>query len=460
MPPTPATRKTHHGSRALLERLGGAHERHGQRWQFHVPAPDEPFAASRPLVFALGLPTFGLAFAISVVTTYGPLVLARLTSSSAQIGALIGAEGAFALIVPLLSGPLSDRLGGPPLRRRLPFVVAGVPVIVVGLVVLPFGSTAIVAGGGVLAFFVGYYVYYPPYRALYADLLPRRFFGRAQANQAVQRGAGLGVALLAGGLLIGAWQPLPFLLAGAVVIATAFALRPVARIETPCPNPTLPYRGSSVRELLRHRSLRRFSLANALWEFSFAGLKSFIVLYVVNGLGRSALVATAVIAVVAVAYVVAAPVAGRLGDRYGIARVLRPTAAVYGAGLVLGVAPHTLLPMLVGLPFIALAGAVLMTLPQALAFTLAPAGTEGAAAGLLDFSRGVGLVLGPLVVGTAIDAFSHELASTHGYAVMWPVIGVPVLLSTLLLRGLDTADVASRSDGDPHPETEHVSGRV
>jgi hypothetical protein len=43
-------------------------------------------------------------------------------------------------------------------------------------------------------FFVGYYVYYPPYRALYADLLPRRLYARAQAGQAIARGAGLGFA--------------------------------------------------------------------------------------------------------------------------------------------------------------------------------------------------------------------------------------------------------------------------
>ena len=57
--------------------------------------------------------------------------------------------------------------------------------------------------------------------------------------------------------------------------------------------------------------------------------------------------------------------------------------------------------MLIGLPFVALAGAIMMTLPQALAFTLAPRGSEGAAAGLQDFSRGLGVVLGPIAVGAA-----------------------------------------------------------
>ena len=30
-------------------------------------------------------------------------------------------------------------------------------------------------------FFVGYYLYYPPYRAIYADLLPRRLLARGRS---------------------------------------------------------------------------------------------------------------------------------------------------------------------------------------------------------------------------------------------------------------------------------------
>ena len=102
------------------------------------------------------------------------------------------------------------------------------------------------------------------------------------------------------------------------------ALLPVFRLEARCRAPVLPYQPASLRALLRRNSsLRVFSVVNALWEFSFAGLKSFIVLYIVRGLGRSPAAASAVIGVVAVAYIVGAPVAGWLADRYGILRVLR-----------------------------------------------------------------------------------------------------------------------------------------
>jgi MFS family permease len=421
----------------VVERLTHGQDRHGQRWQLQVPCEGQPFTTARPLLRTLGLPTFGLAFAISVLTTFGPVVLLRLTDSTVVVGALIGGEGAFALAIPLFSGTLSDRLSGSPAARRFPFVLAGAPLIVTGLVLLGFSGSIALAAVAVLAFFVGYYLYYPPYRAMYADLLPRSFYARAQSSQAILRGAGLGAALLAGGLLLSVWRPLPFVIAAFAVVATTLALAPVLRLENKCPNRLLPYETLSVRRLLFHdRELRSFAGANALWEFSFSGLKSFIVLYVVRGLGRSPSLASAVIAVVAVAYIAGAPLAGRLADRYGIVPVMRVSALIYGTGLVAGVLPHTLTPLLIGLPFVALAGSVLLTLPQALAFSLAPRGSEGAAAGLQDFSRGLGVVLGPIAVGVAVAALQEQLSSTHGYAAMWPVIGIPVLASLFFLRTL------------------------
>jgi MFS family permease len=436
--------RTFHVADALAGRLTHRREHHGQRWQLHLPRDGESAAQVRPLLVLLGLPTFGLALAISVLTTYGPVILIKLVHSTTVVGALIGGEGALALVVPLASGAISDRLPPSALGRRLPFVLLGAPLAAAALVLLPFSSSTGIAGAAVLIFFVGYYVYYPPYRALYADLLPRRLYARAQAGQAIARGAGLGFALLLGGLLLGLWQPLPFLIAAGTLAVTTIALLPIFRLQSRCDSATLPYRAASLRGiLLQSPHLRVFAVVNALWEFSFAGLKSFIVLYVVRGLGRSPGVASAVIAVVAVAYIVGAPLAGWLADRYGLLRVLRLASFVYGAGLLVGVVPHTLPPLLIGLPVVALAGAIVLTLPQALAFTLAPVGNEGAAAGLQDFSRGLGVVLGPIAVGAVVGLSQPLFASTHGYASMWPVIGLPVLLAGFILQPLESTTTGS-----------------
>ena len=100
---------------SLVDRLAHGQDRHGQRWDLHLPSEDEMTAQIRPLLFLLGLPTFGLALAISVLTTFGPVILIRLLHSPASVGALIGAEGALALVVPITAGSLSDRLSPSPL---------------------------------------------------------------------------------------------------------------------------------------------------------------------------------------------------------------------------------------------------------------------------------------------------------------------------------------------------------
>jgi MFS family permease len=422
---------------ALLDRLTNGYERHAHRWRLQLPDDDDPSSSTRPLLLALGLPTFGLAFAMAMLTTYGPVILLGLTHSPASVGALIGGEGAFALAIPLIAGVLSDRLPPSAYGRRLPFVLVGGPMLVAGLVLLPFAPSYTVAGIAVLLFFIGYYLYYPPYRALYADLLPRALFARAQASQAVLRGAGLGAALIAGGLLLSAWTPLPFVLAGGTVLVTTLALGPVVRLQISSRRGVLDYEHHSVGALFKNPRMIAFAVANALWELSFAGLKSFIVLYVVKGVGHSTSTASAVIAVVAIAYVIGAPIAGRLADRFGVAQVMLVSATIYGVGLCIGTLPTSLTPMVIALPFVALAGAILLTLPPALAFLLAPSGGEGAAAGMLDFSRGVGVVLGPVFVGAAVTGTADGwFSATNGYAAMWPVIGVAVLATLPILRAL------------------------
>jgi MFS family permease len=156
--------------------------------------------------------------------------------------------------------------------------------------------------------------------------------------------------------------------------------------------------------------------------------------------------------------VAGAPLASRLADRWGFVPVMTWSAIVYGVGLCIGMVPTTVTPGLILLPFVALAGAVLLTLPQALAFTLAPAGSQGAAAGLVDVSRGLGLVLGPLIVGAAVSASAPVLSATHGYAIMWPIIGVAVLLSVPLLRRLDESSAGADGTGHGSAVTSSVTG--
>src|SRR4051794_4408333 len=173
----------------------------------------------------LGLPTLGLALSITVVSTYLPKVAQQFTSSTVAIGAVVGGEGIMALWVPLVVGPWSDqlrtRLGG-----RLPFLIAGIPLMAVALVAMGLlrGLGAIALAAAV--FFFAYFVAYEPYRALYPDLVgDADVAGRAQSTQALWRGGGTGIALPPGGGLLSGAPVLPFPAAAVIPLAP-----PAARV--------------------------------------------------------------------------------------------------------------------------------------------------------------------------------------------------------------------------------------
>ena len=419
----------------------------------------EPDGDVGRLVRTLSLPTFGLALAMSVLTTYAPVLLGKSTGSGTAIGLAIGTEGLFALFLPVLAGTLSDRTSSRRFGRRLPYALFAAPLLAAPLVAIPFSESYAMTVGLVSLFFVGYFVYYPPYQALFAELVPADHYGRAQGAQGVMRGLGLGAALVGGGLLLSVWAPLPFILGAAAVLLTTAALVKAVREPGRALAPRPVERGPGLRGLVRARpELRAFMVANALWEFSFMGLKTFVVLYVVEGLGESVATASAVMGVVAVSYVVAAAASGRLADRVGLVRLLRAAIWVYGAGLLFAAAMDSKGPLLVGLPVVALAGAVLMTLPYGLLMKLTPPGVEGAVSGLFNVSRALGVILGPIVVGAAIDLAEPLFRSTAGYGAMWVAIGVPIVLSLAFVPALERAEAGEEGRARLDPVAAQAAG--
>ena len=177
----------------------------------------------------------------------------------------------------------------------------------------------------VAAFYGAYYVYEPPYRGLYPDLLHEDAFGRSQGVQHILRGIALGIALVGGGFLFKVWHPAPFLLAAAVTTAACGAV--VRCVKEDGGDEGHVYKGirAYVRtswDIFRHLpNVRMFLFAMVLWEATFAAMRTFVILYITKGLGQSLTVSSLVLLVVAGGYTLAAVLAGPVGDRFGTARV-------------------------------------------------------------------------------------------------------------------------------------------
>ena len=106
-------------------------------------------------------------------------------------------------------------------------------------------------------------------------------------------------------------------------------------------------------------------------------------------LGFSLAGSSGVIAGAALIVLVGAVVSGPLGDRYGRARVMRWSLALY-----------------------------------------VPAGAHGAVTGLYSLSRGLGISLGPLLGGVAIEAAGGD------YRWVWLVCSAAIVVSLLVMRPL------------------------
>lgn len=407
----------------------------------------------RVLAF-LGMPTFALALGITAVTTYGPLLARRFTSSTTVIGVIIAAEGLVAMVVPLAAGAWSDqlrtRIGG-----RLPFLLIGAPMIAGTVGVMGFMQSLWLLAVMVFVFFIAYYAAYEPYRALYPDLLTAEVAGRGQSTQALFRGLATGTALVGGGLLFGLSPKLPFVVFAALAFATmasflwgiigSSAVGKQDEHETRAARETI----KRMLDLLRSGSaLRAFLFANALWELSLAALKTFIILFLTVGVGLGMRSAVGVIAIVMALILGAAAVSGKLGDRLGKARVVHLSLWLYGSGLLVPFFTRSPAVLFAIMPFVAFGGGMILTLPYAILMPLMPDEEHGLITGLYSFSRGLGILLGPLLAGVAITLLRPLLDSTHGYAAMWLVCGGAVLASTAFMKPLQQREAQLRAHRD------------
>jgi MFS family permease len=407
----------------------------------------------------LALPTFALALSITMVSSYLGEVTRRFTHQTIVIGVIIGSEGVMALWVPLLAGAWSDRartrLGG-----RLPFVVAGALPAAVALGVLGFLHS--LAGVAVVTavFFAFYFFAYEPYRAMYPDMLEAdEVAGRAQSTQAVARGLGTGVALLAGGLLLSIARQLPFVVF-AVVLVGALAAFVVLIVRRGIPDQPRR-RGETARELARrlpgvlakHPALRAYLIANALWETALSALKAFVILYLTIGLGYGLSTSALIIGGVSLVILVGAGAAGKLGDRFGRLRIVTIALVLYGLGFLVPVFTTSRGLLGAAMPLIALGGGAVMTMAYAVLMPLMPEDEHGLLTGFYSVSRGLGIVTGPILAGLAISLTQRgPFTATHGFQAVWIVCAAAALLSLLFVRQLraereDRRELRSQSGG-------------
>jgi len=400
----------------------------------------------------------GGSFVIGAVAplydSYVPPLLQKHVSSSAGIGAAMGIDNVLALLLVPLVGTLSDatrtRLG-----RRVPFVLAALPLTALGLAAIPFaerlGLWTLIAA--MILVDVALAVWRAPFTALLAELVPS--WHRPKAEGILNLAMCLGAMLVLGSARgLSARHPaLPFVLAAGLVAVVW--LVDTAWLREP-PHEAQPLAGSTpglhaaVSPLQSMRDVfgaaggtaARFFAACLLFHMAFQSFSSWFTLHGSERFGVSVGDASLGFIAVAVATLLGSVPGGWLGARYGRRRIsLIGIAGMAVACLVLHIVP-TLTAAVVVLFVFGFAWSLPLANLIPMALELGTAARAGSVAGAFLLVQSAAGVLGPSIVGSLFDLSGSKAGLFLVLAGF--LIGSFALLATL---GLGFGEVAAQGEG-------------
>ena len=322
--------------------------------------------------------------------------------------------------------------------RRKPWIMAGLPIAVVGFVLLPFAPTALAVAAFVLITNFGMALFRSPTVAWLGDLfLPD---DRSKANGIINLMGGLGalIAFLAGGLLFNnVGRAAPFI-AGAILLIVAMIVVLVGvREPKERPSDADGEKGLSLTDNIRlllkdpDRGGMYVLLAILLWFIAFNALEAGLSSIAVFTLGLAPGTASIFAASISLSFLVFAWPAGIAGTRYGRRRVilvgLTGLAILFAVAyfLIQGAATFILVLVLGGL-FWALVN--VNSLP--LVYDYGDEGHIGAYTGLYYFSSQLAAVLGPTMGGVLVDVLGNQ------YRWLFPFSAVFMALAWLVMTRL------------------------
>ncbi len=392
-------------------------------------------------MLVLVLPTLGFSTALSLVTTYLPVIMVpKYTTSNTLVGFAIGGEGIFSALIPLWVGVISDRIWTKRWGRRQPFMIFAAPFMAAALILAPFQPGYVPIAISTFIFFAAYHFYTSPYQSLIADVTPGNSAGKVQGYQAFMRGGGMFLGMVVAGFLFYRWVPLPFVLNGLLIMLFTYLM--VVQIGEPEPEkvfrPERPGIRAEIKRIWRstmdNKPIRRFMVATFLWESTLAGLRPFMMLYFINTLGSTTQIGALLFGLVGVTYMVAALASGYLADRYGRFRLMRVGLLVFLGGCLLGFFMRDIKWAFIFLPIFGLGGSIVLTLPYAILMSLMPKEHIGQFTGMFSMMRGLANIVAPVLAGAAIDIAAKYMPKGTEYSVVWLYSGVMIIISLYFFR--------------------------
>ena len=318
--------------------------------------------------------------------------------------------------------------------RRKPWILVGLPIAVVGFILLPFAQTALAIAAFILITNFGMALFRSPTVAWLGDLfLPD---DRSKANGIINVMGGIGslIAFLGGGLLFNNFGRAAPFIAGAVLMVAALTVALFGVRESREAAEASAEAGSSVRASLRavlghtDRSGLYVLIGILFWFIAFNALEAGLSSFAVFTLGIAPGTASIYAAAISLSFLLFAWPAGMAGTRYGRRGVilvgLTGLTILFALAyfIIQGAATFILVLVLAGL-FWAMVN--VNSLP--LVYDYGDERQIGAYTGLYYFSSQLAAVLGPTLGGVMMDVLGNQyrwlfLFSAVFMALAWLVV--------------------------------------
>jgi len=333
-----------------------------------------------------------------------PLYLKGFAESNTVTGIMLSTAGVTGLVMPILSGAVSDRINTQWGRRR-PLIAAGWLLTCSMLLIMPLLGSLPAALPAMIIAYAGFFMAIGPYFSLLPDMVP-----------ASQRGAASGVMFLVGGtgmlsyLFFAArlWDQShlrPFLwTVGAIILSSAVMCISVKER----PGPGIPVKRSGlINEALRNRETARFFAGMILWWVGLWMVSAFFVIACRDLFSVSTERAVQAFIIFNAAFVLFALPSGLMATRLGFKRVLIAALVTLAGGLLC-------IPLLrdftASIPFLVITGAAygaVIAVSYPFFLRLIPAEKTAGFVGIYMACQNGTLLLGPAVGGIILDRFGY-----------------------------------------------------
>ena len=320
--------------------------------------------------------------------------------------------------------------------RRKPWIMIGLPIAVVGFVLLPFAPTALALAAFILITNFGMALFRSPTVAWLGDLfLPD---DRSKANGIINLMGGVGslIAFLGGGYLFNNFGRAAPFIAGAILMVVSLSVA-LWRVREPrdlaAEADAEPPR--SVRENLRllagraDRNGLYVLLGILLWFIAFNALEAALSSFAVFSLGIAPGTAAIYAASISLSFIVFALPAGLLGTTFGRRPVI--VAGLLGLTIILGAAFFLIQSALTFIVVLVISGmfwALVNVNSLPLVYDFGDERQIGAFTGLYYFSSQLAAVLGPTLGGLLVDFKDDQYRWMFAFSAFFMALALLVIL--------------------------------